>query len=111
MILKTDNITMQFGGVTAVNLLNIEINEHEIVALIGPNGAGKTTAFNMITGVYTPTSGDVVYTDAKGEQQTITGKRPSEIAKMGCGTYLPEYPTVQKLIRVRKRYDRQASAS
>jgi len=58
MILKTDNITMQFGGVTAVNLLNIEINEHEIVALIGPNGAGKTTAFNMITGVYTPTSGE-----------------------------------------------------
>ena len=51
MILKTDNITMQFGGVTAVNLLNIEINEHEIVALIGPNGAGKTTAFNMITAV------------------------------------------------------------
>ena len=45
MILKTDNITMQFGGVTAVNLLNIEINEHEIVALIGPNGAGKTTDY------------------------------------------------------------------
>ena len=80
---KTDNITMQFGGVTAVNLLNIEINEHEIVALIGPNGAGKTTAFNMITGVYTPTSGDVIYTDAQGEEQKITGKRPSEIAKMG----------------------------
>ena len=74
---------MQFGGVTAVNLLNIEINEHEIVALIGPNGAGKTTAFNMITGVYTPTSGDVIYTDAQGEEQKITGKRPSEIAKMG----------------------------
>ena len=51
---------MQFGGVTAVNLLNIEINEHEIVALIGPNGAGKTTAFNMNTGVYTPTSGDEI---------------------------------------------------
>ena len=83
MILKTDNITMQFGGVTAVNLLNIEINEHEIVALIGPNGAGKTTAFNMITGVYTPTSGAVIYTDAQGEEQKITGKRPSEIAKMG----------------------------
>lgn len=83
MILKTDNITMQFGGVTAVNLLNIEINEHEIVALIGPNGAGKTTAFNMITGVYTPTSGDVLYMDAQGERQKITGKRPSEIAKMG----------------------------
>ena len=73
MILKTDNITMQFGGVTAVNLLNIEINEHEIVALIGPNGAGKTTAFNMITGVYTPTSGDVIYTDAHGEEQKLSG--------------------------------------
>ena len=47
------------------------------------NGAGKTTAFNMITGVYTPTSGDVIYTDAQGEEQKITGKRPSEIAKMG----------------------------
>lgn len=83
MILKTDNITMQFGGVTAVNLLNIEINEHEIVALIGPNGAGKTTAFNMITGVYTPTSGSVLYTDAQGQEQQITGQRPSEIAKIG----------------------------
>ena len=55
MILKTNDITMQFGGVTAVYKLNIEINDHEIIALIGPNGAGKTTAFNMITGVYTPT--------------------------------------------------------
>lgn len=54
-ILKTNDITMQFGGVTAVYKLNIEINDHEIIALIGPNGAGKTTAFNMITGVYTPT--------------------------------------------------------
>ena len=53
MILKTNDITMQFGGVTAVYKLNIEINDHEIIALIGPNGAGKTTAFNMITGVYT----------------------------------------------------------
>lgn len=83
MILKTEGITMQFGGVTAVNLLNITINEHEIVALIGPNGAGKTTAFNMITGVYTPTSGNVIYTDIKGEKQKITGHRPSEIAKNG----------------------------
>lgn len=81
MILKTDNITMQFGGVTAVNLLNIEINEHEIVALIGPNGAGKTTAFNMITGVYTPTSGDVVYTDAKGEQRPLPANAPARSLK------------------------------
>lgn len=82
-ILKTDGITMRFGGVVAVNNLQIDINEHEIVALIGPNGAGKTTAFNMITGVYTPTSGDVIYTAVDGSAIKITGKRPSAIAKLG----------------------------
>lgn len=82
-ILKTDSITMRFGGVTAVNELKIQIKEHQIVALIGPNGAGKTTAFNMITGVYTPTSGDVLYTLPNGDEVKITGKRPSAIAKMG----------------------------
>ena len=50
-VLKTDAMTMRFGGVTAVFQLNLDIREHQIVALIGPNGAGKTTAFNMITGV------------------------------------------------------------
>ena len=58
-VLKVENATMQFGGVVAVNNLNMEINEGEIVALIGPNGAGKTTAFNVITGVYQPTNGAV----------------------------------------------------
>ena len=51
-VLRLDNITMQFGGVVAVDNLSLEVNEGEIVALIGPNGAGKTTAFNTITGVY-----------------------------------------------------------
>ena len=73
-ILRTDGITMRFGGAVAVNNLQIDINEHEIVALIGPNGAGKTTAFNMITAVYTPTSGNVIYTDAAGKDIKITGK-------------------------------------
>jgi branched-chain amino acid transport system ATP-binding protein len=82
-VLKTNNITMQFGGVIAVNELAIDVNEHEIVALIGPNGAGKTTAFNMITGVYKPTSGTVQYTDVQGNQIDITGKKPSDIAKLG----------------------------
>ena len=50
-ILHVDNITMQFGGVVAVNNLSVDVNAGEIVALIGPNGAGKTTAFNCITGV------------------------------------------------------------
>ena len=82
-VLKTDTMTMRFGGVTAVFQLNLDIREHQIVALIGPNGAGKTTAFNMITGVYTPTAGDVIYTAPGGEPVKITGKRPSDIAKMG----------------------------
>mgnify|MGYP002590009040 FL=1 len=60
-VLKLENVTMQFGGVIAVNNLSMEINEGEIVALIGPNGAGKTTAFNCVTGVYEPTNGKIEY--------------------------------------------------
>ncbi len=62
-ILRMEHITMQFGGVVAVNDLSLEVNDGEIVALIGPNGAGKTTAFNCITGVYEPTNGVVSLLD------------------------------------------------
>ena len=58
-VLLLEDITMQFGGVVAVNNLSLEVNRGEIVALIGPNGAGKTTAFNCVTGVYEPTNGRV----------------------------------------------------
>ncbi len=58
-ILRVSDVTMQFGGVVAVNNLNLEVNKGEIIGLIGPNGAGKTTAFNVITGVYAPTNGAV----------------------------------------------------
>ena len=58
-VLHLDNVTMQFGGVVAVNDVSLDVNEGEIVALIGPNGAGKTTVFNVITGVYAPTNGRV----------------------------------------------------
>lgn len=60
-VLRMENITMQFGGVVAVNNLSLEVPEGKIVALIGPNGAGKTTAFNCITGVYQPTNGIVEF--------------------------------------------------
>lgn len=60
-VLRLSDITMQFGGVVAVNNLSLEVNRGEIVALIGPNGAGKTTAFNCITGVYEPTNGQVEF--------------------------------------------------
>ena len=62
-ILRLEDVTMQFGGVVAVNNLSLEVNRGEIVALIGPNGAGKTTAFNCITGVYQPTNGRISFED------------------------------------------------
>ena len=61
MVLRMENVTMQFGGVVAVNNLSLDVPEGQIVALIGPNGAGKTTAFNCITGVYQPTNGRVEF--------------------------------------------------
>ena len=70
-ILHMKNVTMQFGGVVAVNGLSLDVNEGEIVALIGPNGAGKTTAFNCVTGIYQPTYGRV---DFCGE--TILSEMP-----------------------------------
>lgn len=60
-VLHVENVTMQFGGVVAVNNLSLDVPEHRIIALIGPNGAGKTTAFNCITGVYQPTNGLVEF--------------------------------------------------
>ena len=60
-VLKLENVTMQFGGVVAVNNLSLEVNKGEIVALIGPNGAGKTTAFNCVTGIYDPSNGKISF--------------------------------------------------
>ena len=77
-VLRIENLTMQFGGVTAVDNFSMEINKDEIVALIGPNGAGKTTAFNAVTGIYKPTAGRVVL-----EGENITGLRPDQIAYRG----------------------------
>ncbi len=77
-VLHLDHLTMRFGGVVAVNDLTMDINRGEIVALIGPNGAGKTTAFNMVTGVYTPTEGKVLLAG-----RDVTGRRPDEITKLG----------------------------
>ena len=58
-LLKTENLSIDFGGLRAVNNLNMEINEGELVGLIGPNGAGKTSVFNLLTGVYKPTEGSI----------------------------------------------------
>ena len=72
-VIEVKNVIMRFGGVTAVNDLNMAIPKGSIVGLIGPNGAGKTTAFNVITGFYAPTEGDVYFHGKK-----ITGVPRSE---------------------------------
>lgn len=79
-VLSLRNITKQFGGLTAVDNLSMDVEEHSIHALIGPNGAGKTTATNMIEGVFPPTSGHIFYKDTE-----ITGKSTHEIARLGIG--------------------------
>jgi branched-chain amino acid transport system ATP-binding protein len=76
--LQLQDITVQFGGLLALSDLSFEINAGEIVGLIGPNGAGKTTVFNVLTGVYHPTKGDVRFND-----KSILGKRPHEIFSRG----------------------------
>lgn len=74
---------MQFGGLICVDSLTASIEENELVGMIGPNGAGKTTVFNMITGVYTPTSGDILF-----EGKSLLGKKTFEITKLGiCRTF------------------------
>lgn len=86
-MLKINNMTMRFGGVVAVNNLTININKDEIAGLIGPNGAGKTTVFNVVTGVYKPTEGNVIYSP-EGKDRLISNLRPDQIAKLGiCRTF------------------------
>ena len=84
-VLSMHHITMQFGGVVAVNDLSLKVDEGEIVALIGPNGAGKTTAFNCVTGIYEPTNGKVVF-----DNETILASSPKgKMKKLYLGEYAP----------------------
>ena len=87
IVMQMDNVTMQFGGVVAVDSLSLDIYKDEIVALIGPNGAGKTTAFNVATGVYSPTNGRVLLRGKIIAQGHPTGKMRS----MYAGTHIGEY--------------------
>ncbi len=77
-LLEMDDVTIRFGGLTAVSGLTLRIGENELVGLIGPNGAGKTTAFNMITGVYQPTSGRILLGG-----KSIAGIKPSRLVLHG----------------------------
>jgi len=79
-LLQLDNVTIRFGGLVAVDSVNLTVNQGEILALIGPNGAGKSTMFNLITGIYTPTEGTISF---KGKQ--VSGKKTHVIAAAGIG--------------------------
>lgn len=78
VLLEARGITMQFGGLKAVDNFNLKMSAGELIGLIGPNGAGKTTVFNMLTGVYVPTIGDIFVEGAQ-----VTGLRPFEISHKG----------------------------
>jgi len=79
-LLKVDKLTVQFGGIKALTAIDFEMEEKEILAIIGPNGAGKTTLFNCISGVYHPTSGDILYAG-----ESLLGLSPDRIAQRGIG--------------------------
>lgn len=77
-LLDLDNVSIVFGGLRAVSNLSMHIDEHELIGLIGPNGAGKTTAFNLITGVYVPTEGDITFNGVR-----INGKKSYQVTQLG----------------------------
>ncbi|NLJ57756.1 MAG: ABC transporter ATP-binding protein [Tissierellia bacterium] len=81
-LLTVEKLTKSFGGLTAVSNANMHIDKGELVGLIGPNGAGKTTFFNLLTGVYEPTSGSIKL-DIDGEQTEIAGFKPNNVTKVG----------------------------
>lgn len=99
-VLRVEGVTMQFGGVVAVNNLSLEVNQGEIVALIGPNGAGKTTAFNCITGVYEPTNGQVAFLGEPIVENYPQGKMRAAYLGENSGKYTRRIsPTPDQITR------------
>lgn len=82
-VLEVTSLSRNFGGLRALNDVDLTVRQGEIVALIGPNGAGKTTFFNCITGIYTPTEGDVFLHMPDGEKTRLNGRKPHKITALG----------------------------
>ena len=100
-VLEMNDITMQFGGVVAVDSLSMHVDNGEIVSLIGPNGAGKTTAFNVITGVYAPTNGNVFFNGKKIVENYPHGKMKKLYAGTDNGKYTEHIePTPDQITRL-----------
>lgn len=95
MLLETSNLTMRFGGLVAVQDVDLQIGQDELVGLIGPNGAGKTTVFNMLSGYYPPSQGKVVF-----DGHDITGWKPHRITRLGlCRTFQLTRPFAHLTLR------------
>jgi branched-chain amino acid transport system ATP-binding protein len=82
-ILDVKDLSINFGGLKAVSNFNLKMEKGELIGLIGPNGAGKTTVFNLLTGVYMPTGGAAMFTDAAGKPHSLAGLAPWRIARLG----------------------------
>ena len=83
LVLQASDVSIMFGGLCAVNGFSCELYQGELVGLIGPNGAGKTTMFNMISGIYTPTSGEINFWDKNNRVHMINNASPAKLNKMG----------------------------
>ena len=82
-VLEVKNLTMDFGGLRALDDLGLDVNDGEIVALIGPNGAGKTTFFNCITGIHRPTRGDMMISPPGERRKRLNGLKPNQVTERG----------------------------
>jgi len=83
VLLNVEDISIVFGGLRAVSNFSCRLKKGELVGLIGPNGAGKTTVFNMLSGVYTPTEGEILFTDKNGRSVQVHNRKPHQLAKLG----------------------------
>lgn len=103
-ILKVSGLSMNFGGIKALDSVDLDVRPGEIVALIGPNGAGKTTFFNCLTGIYAPSSGDVLLRDPKvGKETRLNGMKPNRITEKGMARTFQNirlFPTMSVLENV-----------
>ena len=102
---RRTSLTKKFGGLTAVDSVSFRVPERSIVSIIGPNGAGKTTFFNMLTGLYKPTLGSVIF-----DGKDVTTKRPDQITALGRRAHVPEHPAVRDDVGGRERARRPARA-
>ena len=108
-VLKTDKATIRFGGLIAVNELDMDVRQGEIYGLIGPNGAGKTTIFNLLTGVYEPTSGDIRIMGTR-----VNGLKAYQISRLGVSRtfqnirLFPSMTVLENVVTACHRHSRQS---